>query len=165
MLRHEGTGFLFVDHYAAADHQLPVHLLWTEDHFLAVEARFNLSINRRSAAEHLERTVAISESFFLSMAASAAPSRSLIGGEEELSEKSGLTCDVASAPSRTWLLGELWPSAQVLPWKHTSWLRTCCYSSCKLRQTPEEESVLKMLRNVIVLLKRSTILKGVRVTR
>lgn len=49
------------------------------DHFLAVaaRARFNLSISRRSEAVHLERTAPISDSFFRSMAASAAPSKSL----------------------------------------------------------------------------------------
>lgn len=40
-------------------------------------ARFSLSIKRRSEAEHLERTTPISDSFLRSMAASAAPSRSL----------------------------------------------------------------------------------------
>lgn len=53
------------------------------DHFLAAEAlaRFNLSISSRSEAEHLDRTAPISESFLRSIAASAAPSRSL--AEEE----------------------------------------------------------------------------------
>ncbi len=72
-----------------------VHALWMEDHFLAVEAlaRFNLSISRRSEAGHLERTAPISVSFLRSIAASAAPSRSLTGREEEeLPEWSGLTC-------------------------------------------------------------------------
>lgn len=40
-------------------------------------ARFNLSITSRSEARHRERTTPISESFLRSMAASAAPSRSL----------------------------------------------------------------------------------------
>lgn len=72
-----------------------VHTLWMEDHFLAVEALalFNLSINKRSEAEHLERTAPNSDSFLRSIAASAAPSRSLTGREEEeLPEWSFLTC-------------------------------------------------------------------------
>jgi len=61
-------------------HHLTVH------HFLAAvtRARFNLSISCRSEAEHLERTAPISESFLRSMAASAAPSKSLKRREEEL---------------------------------------------------------------------------------
>lgn len=59
-----------------------------------VRARFSLSISSRSEAEHRERTAAISDSFLRSMAASAAPSRSLTGRgrEEELPERVGLTC-------------------------------------------------------------------------
>ncbi len=53
-----------------------------------------------------------------------------------------LSDDVTGVLSLTWWPGELWPSAQALPWKRTSWLRTCCYSSCKLQQTPEEEATL-----------------------
>lgn len=71
------------------------HTLWIKGHFLATEAlaRFNLSINERSEAEHLERTATISDSFLCSMAASAAPSRSLTRREdEELPEWSGVTC-------------------------------------------------------------------------
>lgn len=50
-----------------------------QDYFLTVLvlARFSLSIKRRSEAEHLERTTPISASFLRSIAASAAPSRSL----------------------------------------------------------------------------------------
>lgn len=65
-----------------------------EYHFLAAEdlARFNLSISRWSEVEHLERTAPISDSFLRSMAASAAPSRSLTGREAELPGWSDLTC-------------------------------------------------------------------------
>lgn len=77
-----------------------VHELWVEDHFLAVNAlaRFNLSINRRSEAEHLERTTPISDSFLRSIAASAAPSRSLMGREEgdQSHEWLGITCLMTS---------------------------------------------------------------------
>lgn len=137
-----------------------VHRLWVEDHFLAVEAlaRFNLSISRRSEAEHLERTAPISDSFLRSIAASAAPSRSLTGGEEEeLPEWSGLTCLMMSQVlSLTWWPGELWPSAQALPWKRTSWLRTCCYSSCKLQQMPEEEAKLRIMGTWVLTLSKIT---------
>lgn len=74
-----------------------VDTFW-QDHFLATEAlaRFNFSIIRRSAAEHLERTAPISDSFLRSIAESAAPSRSLAAEEEEeeeeLSERSALPC-------------------------------------------------------------------------
>lgn len=55
-----------------------------QGHFLAAAAvalaRFNLSISRRSEATHRERTAPISKSFLRSMAASAAPSRSLAEG-------------------------------------------------------------------------------------
>lgn len=127
----------------------PVHTLWGEDHFLAAVhlARFSLSINSRSDAEHLERTTPISDSLLRSIAASAAPSRSLTRrGDEELPEWSGLTCLMMSQVfCLTWQPGELWPSAQVSPWKRTSWLRTCCYTSCKLQQKPEEETELRLM--------------------
>lgn len=55
--------------------------------------------------------------------------------------------------SLTWRPGELAPSAQALPWKHTSLLRTCCYASCKLQQKPEEEM---MQRNEILSLFKIT---------
>jgi len=90
----------------AAGRPLPPFITLNEDHFLAAHVlpRFNLSINRRSEAEHLERTTPISDSFFLSMAASAAPSRSLIG-REELS--GGVSSgDVTGAVSLTWWPGE-----------------------------------------------------------
>lgn len=48
-----------------------------------VLARFSLSIKRRSEAEHLERTIPISDSFLRSIAASAAPSRSLVKDKKE----------------------------------------------------------------------------------
>lgn len=48
-----------------------------------VLARFSLSIKRRSEAEHLERTIPISDSFLRSIAASAAPSRSLVKYRKE----------------------------------------------------------------------------------
>lgn len=53
-------------------------------YFLTVLARFSLSIKRRSEAEHLERTTPISDSFLRSMAASAAPSRSLVKDKKAL---------------------------------------------------------------------------------
>lgn len=113
-----------------------------EDHFLVAEvlARFNLSINTRSEAEHLERTTPISDSFLRSIATSAAPSRSLVTREKELLEGTGLTTsgDMAVQHLTLWQ-GGLGPSAQALLWKHTSWLHTCCCSSYKLQQKPEEE--------------------------
>lgn len=71
------------------------------DHFLAAEAlaRFNLSISSRSEAEHLDRTAPISESFLRSIAASAAPSRSLAEEEGWLPRRPetwGLTCLITS---------------------------------------------------------------------
>lgn len=48
-----------------------------------VLARFSLSIKRRSEAAHLERTIPISASFLRSIAASAAPSRSLVKHKRE----------------------------------------------------------------------------------
>lgn len=114
-----------------------------EDHFLVVDAlaRFNLSINTRSEAEHLERTAPISDSFLRSIAASAAPSRSLATREKELPEGSRLTMssDIIAVQHLTWQRGGLGPSAQALLWKHTFWLHTCCCSSYKLQQKPEEE--------------------------
>lgn len=54
-----------------------------------VLARFSLSIKRRSEAEHLERTIPISDSFLRSIAASAAPSRSLVKYKKEKLPKEG----------------------------------------------------------------------------
>lgn len=72
------------------------------DHFLAAvaRARFSLSTSRRSEAEHLERTAPISDSLRRSMAASAAPSRSL-QVDENSSEPGGgaKQSDDVTAPS------------------------------------------------------------------
>lgn len=93
------------DHFLAADGLLTVHTLWVEDHFLAAVAlaRFNLSTSRRSEAEHLDRTAPISESFLRSMAASAAPSRSLTGREEEESADD-VTGDITGDVTESYLM-------------------------------------------------------------
>lgn len=69
------------------------HFLNLHNYFLTVLvlARFSLSIKRRSEAEHLERTTPISDSFLRSMAASAAPSRSLEKAERALAQSHQLT--------------------------------------------------------------------------
>lgn len=66
---------------------------------------------------------------------------------------SHLSDDITAVQRLTWRPGELGPSAQALPWKHTSWLRTCCYSSCKLQQKPDEEMWGIMWNEVLTLFK------------
>lgn len=61
-----------------------------------------------------------------------------------------LSDDVAGVLCPTWRPGELWPSAQAPPWKRISWLRTCCYTWCKLQQTPEEETQLRLMGDVVL---------------
>lgn len=78
-----------------------LYTLRTDDHFLAAVAlaRFSLSISSRSEVEHLERTAPISDSLLRSMAASAAPSRSLTRREKNkshLSVRAHLSDDVTA---------------------------------------------------------------------